>query len=145
MRIYELEKGQAFRILIIIGNQNMEFESEVLETVPLKHMILAKPVIKNDKILTFNGKGISANVVLPGKKDTKPLVFRNAVFSTVKAADGKLRYAIVSNAEAVEFNRRDSFRCSIDVPSVAKIGLDKETHNIILRDVSVNGFSFCFF
>ncbi len=144
MRIYELEKGQAFKILIIIGNQNMEFESEVLDVVPTKHMILAKPVIKNDKILTFNGKGISANVVLSGKKDTKPLIFRNSAFSTVKGTDGQLCYAVVSNAEAVEFNRRDSFRCSVDVPSVAKIGLDKETNNIILRDVSVNGFSFCF-
>ncbi|MBE5856989.1 MAG: hypothetical protein E7296_05385 [Lachnospiraceae bacterium] len=143
MRIYDLEPGREITILIMIGNQTMEFESEVIGGVPQKSMIYAKPVIKNNKVLTFNGKGISANVVITGK-DTKPLIFRNAAFSTLKDKDGNLSYGIVSHGEGVEFNRRDSFRCPVDVPSVAQIGLEKKTYNIIIRDVSINGFSFCF-
>lgn len=143
MRIYDLEPGREITILILIGSQSMEFESEVIGGVPLKQMIYAKPVIKNNKVLTFSGKGISANVVITGK-DTKPLIFRNAAFSTMKGKDGKLCYGIVSHADAVEFNRRDSFRCPVDVPSVAQIGLERDTYNIIIRDVSINGFSFCF-
>ena len=143
MRITDLESGREIKILILIGSQSMEFDSKVIGTVPLKSMIYAEPVIKNDKVLTFNGKGISANVVITDK-NTKPLIFRNAIFNTLKYDNGKLCYGIVSHGEAVEFNRRDSFRCPVDVPSVAQIGLNKDTHNIIIRDVSINGFSFCF-
>lgn len=143
MRITDLEVGKEFKILIIIGNQTMEFESTVLQVIPKKHMIFAAPIIKNNKILTFNGKGISANVVITSQ-DTKPLIFRNAIFSTLKNEDGSFIYGIESNGEAVEFNRRDSFRCPVDIPAVVKVGLEKQTYNITIRDVSINGFSFCF-
>jgi len=143
MVINDLEPGREFKILILIGNQSMEFDSKVIGGVPKKHMIYAEPVIKDNKVLTFNGKGISANVVVT-EKDMKPLIFRNATFSTLKYDDGRLCYGIVAPGLAVEFNRRDSFRCPVDIPSVAQIGLEKDTYNVIIRDISINGFSFCF-
>jgi len=143
MRITDLVEEQEFKILILIGNQTMEFESKVIKPLPKKHVIYATPVIKNGKVVSLNGKGVSTNIIV-SFPDSKPLIFRNAVIVTMKRDDGTYYYSIVANGEGVEFNRRDSFRCPVDVPGILKIGAEKETYDVIIRDVSINGFSFCF-
>ena len=51
MRIEELEANQAIKLLVNAGGQQLEFPSTVLEAFPRKHLILAAPIMKNDKIV----------------------------------------------------------------------------------------------
>ncbi|MBQ9134555.1 MAG: hypothetical protein IJX66_00510, partial [Lachnospiraceae bacterium] len=64
MRIEELAPSQAITLLIHAGNQQLEFPSTVLESFPRKRMILTSPVMKNDKIISFSGKGIITHVIV---------------------------------------------------------------------------------
>lgn len=143
MKLYELSEGQKFQIVISLNDQKMEFDSEVVNCVPRKHLIYATPIIKNDRILSFNAPGLSADVVV-SSDEAKPLLFRNVSISTLKDSGGTFYYGIASAGDGVVFNRRNVFRCFIDIPAVLNLGTGHKTRDIIVRDVSINGFSFCF-
>lgn len=143
MKISDLSVGQAITILVIIGEQKLEFPSSVVQTNPRKKLAYLSPAMKDGKILNFNGNGIltSLLVQLP---DSKPLVFRNVTLNTMKKDDGTFCYGMQCLSEGVELNRRGSFRCQIDINTILRIGRDRTTYDIILRDVSTTGFSFAF-
>lgn len=143
MKISDLSVGQELKILVSIGEQQLEFPSSVEQTNPKKKLAYLAPAMKNGKILNFNGKGIltSLLVQLP---DSKPLVFRNVTLNTIKKGDGTFCYGMECLSEGLELNRRGAFRCSIDLRTVLRVGLNRTTFDVILRDVSTTGFSFVF-
>lgn len=143
MKVSDLSVGQAITILVIIGEQRLEFSSSVEQTNPKKKLAYLSPAMKDGKILNFNGKGIltSLLVQLP---DSKPLVFRNVTLNTMKKDDGTFCYGMQCLSEGLELNRRGSFRCQIDISTLLRISLARTTYDIILRDVSTSGFSFAF-
>lgn len=143
MKVSDLAVGQEIKILVMIGEQKLEFPSSIEMTNPKKKLAYLSPAMKDGKILNFKGKGIltSLLVQLP---DSKPLIFRNVTLNTMKKEDGTFCYGMQCLSEGLEVNRRGAFRCSIDIRTVMRIGLDRTTYDIILRDISVTGFSFLF-
>lgn len=143
MKMSDLEVQQPVTILILAGEQKMEFPSSIIMTNPKKHTAYLSPIMKEGKILNFNGKGISTNILVQ-LPDSKPLVFREVTLNTMKKEDGTFCYGMQSNTEGVEVNRRESFRCPVDISSVLRIGFNRTSYDIILRDVSLTGFAFIF-
>ena len=141
MRIEELEANQAIKILVNAGNQQLEFSSTVLEAFPRKHLILASPIMRNDKIVAFSGKGIQTHVVV-FFPDQKPIVFQNATIQTTRDRDDQLCYMITCLLDSKEFNRRGAFRCYIGIDTHVRIGSHKGALEAIIKDVSSTGFAF---
>lgn len=143
MKLSELSIDQPITILVTIGDQKMEFPSAIESTNPRKKISYLAPIMREGKILNFNGKGILTSILVQ-LPESKPLVYHNVMLNTLKKDDGTFCYGIQSNEEGVEINRRGAFRCSIGIQTVLRIGLDRTTYDVTIRDVSLTGFSFVF-
>lgn len=143
MKLSEFSEGQDLLIMVLFGDQQIDFNSTIEEINPKKHFIYIAPIIKNNKLVTFNAKGVHVNLLIH-LPDSKPLLFRNIILLPIKRSNDTYCYRIHSNIDGIEFNRRGAFRCPIDLNTVLKIGTGQTTYDIILRDVSATGFSFVF-
>lgn len=143
MKITDLSTGQSITIFVIIAGQQLEFESVIESVNAKKHTVYTTPVMKNDKVISFKGPGVQTHILVQ-LPDTKPLIFRNAIIATMKKEDGDFCYGVTASGPAVEFNRRNSYRCSIDIPCILKFGVGHATFDVFIRDVSLTGFSFVF-
>lgn len=143
MKLSDFSIDQALTIIVMIGEQKMEFPSSIQATNQRKKLAFLAPIMKDGRILNFNGKGILTSVLIQ-PSDSKPIIFRNITLNTMKKDDGTFCYGVQCIDEGIEINRRGAFRCSIGVRSIMRIGLDKTTYDIIIRDVSLTGFSFVF-
>lgn len=141
MRIEELAPEQPITILVIAGEKTLEFPSSVLDTIPHKHMILAAPILKDDKIISFNGKGILVHLIATFS-DQKPHVFQNVTINSAKRDDNSFCYTITSPAESKEFNRRGAYRCYIGTPTRIRIGSGRTAIECTIKDISTTGFAF---
>ena len=70
------------------------------------------------------------------------LCARRGVGITTVQNNGKNVYKIVASGEGFEMNRRESFRLFLGLGAVVQIGSNKKAVNVILKDISENGFSF---
>ncbi len=143
MKLSELEIDQPVTILIIVGEQKMEFPSSIIFTNPKKYTTYLAPIMKEGKILNFNGKGIATHIIVQ-LPESKPIVFKDVILNTMKKDDGTFCYGMQSKDEGVEVNRRTSFRCPVGISTMLRVGLNRTSFDIILRDVSISGFSFVF-
>lgn len=143
MRLTDLSLGQAMIISVHVGEQQLEFESELELINAKKHIVYLAPIMKDNKLLTFTAKGILTDIIV-NLPDSKPYVFRNMILNAMKKEDGTFCYGVLDNAEGMALNRRGAFRCSIDCNAILRIGTMHKTYEIIIRDVSVTGFSFTF-
>lgn len=143
MKLSDLPIDQALTIIVMMGEQKMEFPSSIEATNPRKKLSFLAPIMKDGRILNFNGKGIQTSILVQ-LPDSKPMIFRNIILNTMKRDDGTFCYGVQCAEEGIEINRRGAFRCSIGVRSMMRIGLAKTTYDIIVRDVSLTGFSFVF-
>lgn len=143
MRLTDLSPGQAIIISVHAGEQQLEFESELELVNNKKHIVYLSPIMKKDKLLTFTAKGILTDIIV-NLPDSKPYIFRNMILNAMKKEDGTFCYGVLDNAEGMALNRRGAFRCSIDCNAVLRIGTMHKTYDIIIRDVSLTGFSFTF-
>mgnify|MGYP001024546132 FL=1 len=141
MHIEDLTPEQSITLLVTVGDQKLEFPSLVLDFIPRKHMILAAPVLKNDKIISFSGKGITVHLVV-SFSDKKPHIFYNVTIQTAKREDGTFCYMIASEEESKEFNRRGAFRCFVGINALIFVGTYKDGIRGNIKDVSTTGFSF---
>ncbi len=140
MRIEELEPEQHITLLVIAREQQLEFASTVLESIPRKHMIIAAPVFQDEKIISFNGKGILVHLIV-SFPDQKPHIFQNVTVYTAKKKDESLCYTITTIAESKEFNRRSAFRCFVGIDTHVRIGTNRTTIEATIKDVSATGFA----
>lgn len=140
MFIEELPSGQPITLMVIAHNQQLEFQSSVLECFPRKHMITATPVMKDGKIIAFNGKGILIHLIVYFA-DQKPIVFQNVTIQTARKDESSLCYIISTLAESKEFNRRGAFRCYIGIQTSIRCGTNRSTIPATIKDVSTTGFA----
>lgn len=141
MRIEELTPQQPITFLVIAGGQQLEFSSAVLDVLPRKHMIVAAPVLKDDKIVSFQGKGILVHLIV-SFQDQKPHIFQNVTIRTAKKDDQSFCYTITTIAESREFNRRGAYRCFVGIDSSIRVGTNRSAIEATIKDVSITGFSF---
>lgn len=141
MRIEELTVEQPITFLVAVGEQHMEFPSVVLDVLPRKRMIVAAPVLRDGKIISFHGNGILVNMVV-AFPDQKPHVFQNVTVHTAKNADDSLCYTVTSLAESKELNRRGAYRCYIGIETGIRVGNHRGAISVTIKDISATGFAF---
>ena len=141
MRIEELAPEQSITFLVITGGKQLEFPSTVLESLPRKHMILAMPIMKGDKIISLSSNSLIVHLIATFPEQ-KPMVFQNVTVQSVKREDDSLCYAITCAEESKELNRRGAFRCFLGIESHIRVGNNKAAIPVTLKDISVTGFSF---
>ena len=114
MQIDDLTAGLSLSFIIHLNNEELQFESRILEVYSRRHTLLAEGVFTDDKIISFRGKGLLVDllVTLP---DDKPQLFKNVTTNVVKRADGTLCYNVFSIAGSKTYNRRQSYRCYIGI------------------------------
>ena len=140
MFIEELTAGQEITLTANIGQEQLTFETTVLESLDRKHMILVAPVYKNDKVITFRAKGLIVNL-LASPPDSSPILFKNVTINLMKQSDNSLVYSVSSQAEGKANNRRESFRCHVGIATAVQCGSNRRAHDAIIKDVSASGFS----
>lgn len=141
MRIEELNPDQSITLYVIAGDQKLEFPSTVLETYPRKHLIVAAPILKNGKIVSFNGEGVQVHLVA-NFTDKRPHIFQNIKIMTSKNSDDSFCYVITCAGEGKEFNRRGAFRCFLGISTMVRVSSEKDALEAIIKDVSTTGFAF---
>ena len=134
--------------IIHLNNEELQFESRILEVYSRRHTLLAEGVFTDDKIISFRGKGLLVDllVTLP---DDKPQLFKNVTTNVVKRADGTLCYTVFSIAGSKTYNRRltsadhcgTSYRCYVGIETAIQCGLNRAAHDVIIKDISYNGFA----
>lgn len=140
MLIEELATGQSIKLQAKIGEEIVEFETTVQEALPRKHMILADIVRKNDKAVSFRGKGLIVDLHV-SPSDSAPLVFKNVQIDLRKKQDNSLCYSITTITEAKVLNRRQAFRCYVGVATTVQCGTNRAAFEAVIKDVSNIGFA----
>jgi len=142
MRILELTQGQDITIIASMGAQQMEFKTSIGEVAPISKVVLANPVYRDDKLITFRGKDLFTDVLVPAADGGTPQLFKNVTVTLVKKGDGSLWYNLFTIEESKSYNRRGAFRCSVGIESILQCKELKEPLDIIIKDISVTGFAF---
>lgn len=140
MRIEELKPGQELTLFVTVNDNSLLFTSKVQEVNPRRHMVFADAVFRDDKPVSFRGKGVILNV-LATVEDEKPHLFKNVGNTLLRRSDGTLCYSLTTIAESVAYNRRQNFRCYVGIETSLQIGSNRAAHEAIIRDVSSNGFA----
>ena len=141
MFIDELTEGQQITISAKVGTEVMKFETAIRGTISKRHIVLADPVLVDDKVVGFGGSAVTVNIecALP---DSPPLIFQDVrIILTKTKEDGNL-YAISSQNEGKSQNRRNNFRLFVGKRIVVQCGQNHSTYDAVLHDVSNSGFSF---
>mgnify|MGYP001207800790 CR=1 FL=1 len=60
MQIDDLTAGVSISFIIHLNNEELQFESRILEVYSRRHTLLAEGVFTDDKIISFRGKGCSS-------------------------------------------------------------------------------------
>lgn len=141
MLITDLTTETKIKIMAKIGDEIMEFDSVIDEVVPNKRIVLAAPVYKNDKLVTFRGKGLIVDILIT-PEDNSPQLFKNVTVNLMKKGDNTYWYNLVTQTPSKAQNRRGAFRCYVGVGSTIQIGTNRSTEEIVIKDVSTTGFSF---
>lgn len=141
MLITELTTGTNIKLIANIQTETMEFDTVIDEVIPNKKIVLAAPVYKEEKLVSFRGKGLIVDVLVT-PPDDKPQLFKNVTVNLMKKSDGSYWYNLFTNAASKAQNRRKAFRCYVGVASTVQIGSNHSTEDIVIKDVSITGFAF---
>lgn len=140
MRIEELQPDQKISLLVNANGTPMVFESKVQDVYAKKHFVLIDAVYYEEKALSFRGKSVVVNMLVHPENEP-PRLFKNVSSTLLKKNDGTFCYCIRTIAESVAYNRRDTFRCYVGLPSSIQCGPNNAAHEIIIRDISASGYS----
>lgn len=140
MQIDDLTPGLSISFIIHLNNEELQFESQILEVYSHRHTLLAEGVFADNKIIAFRGKGLVVDLIVTFPDD-KPKLFKNVTTTVVKRSDGTLCYTIYSIAGGKTYNRRQSYRCYVGIETAIQCGLNRAAHDAIIKDISYSGFS----
>ena len=76
MQIDDLTAGLSLSFIIHLNNEELQFESRILEVYSRRHTLLAEGVFTDDKIISFRGKGLVVDLIVTLPED-KPQLFKN--------------------------------------------------------------------
>lgn len=138
MRLNELQAGDNIIIQVNIVGQFADFPSVV--TKLQGNGIFAEAVRISGKVVSFSGENINPDLYYI-RQDKPPIVWKNVKCTTV-LSNNRTLYNIVAFSEGYESNRREAFRLFVGASGVAQLGINRKALEVILKDVSENGFSF---
>ena len=133
MLIKEVPKDAELTIEVSVAARKLEFKSQCIDTG--MNYLYARPIIIDGKRVSFEAS-VTLSVSLVYIREDK-----NPGISTV-TENGKSMYKITSSMEGYEMNRRQAYRLFLGLGAVAQIGINKKAVNVIIKDISENGFSF---
>ena len=139
MIIKEVPAEGNLTIEVSLKERKLEFHSQCVESGV--NYIYAQPIRIDGKILSFNSEGHLMVNLIYLREEKNPIVWKGVGITTVQN-NGKNVYKIVASGEGFEMNRRESFRLFLGLGAVVQIGSNKKAVNVILKDISENGFSF---
>ena len=139
MIIKEVPAEGNLTIEVSLKEIKLEFHSQCVESGV--NYIYAQPIRMDGKILSFNSEGHLMVNLIYLREEKNPIVWKGVGITTVQN-NGKNVYKIVASGEGFEMNRRESFRLFLGLGAVVQIGSNKKAVNVILKDISENGFSF---
>lgn len=140
MRIEEIKEGQKLTLLVNVNGEQLTFDTMVEQNIANKGMILVKTIYVDGKIVTFKGSNLTVDLLVTPENDS-PQIFKNVNISLVKKFDGSLSYSISSIASSKVYNRRNSFRCFVGIPTSVQKMLNTVPYDAVIKDVSVGGFA----
>ncbi|MBQ8823353.1 MAG: PilZ domain-containing protein [Lachnospiraceae bacterium] len=141
MLITDIQPGSKIVIIARTPGNQLEFKTTTGDIIADKNMILAELIKQDEKLLTFKGHNVITDIMLP-LENANPQVFVNVEINLIKKADGSIWYALRTIAGSKAFNRRASFRCTVGTPTTVQLGLNKQTYDGYMKDVSNTGFGF---
>ena len=138
MLLSQLVQNSNLILEININNKHLEFESVVFAKIG--DYILIEPVRVNGKVVNFEIGNVLIDMLLI-RSDKKPIIWKrvllkNTIYKT------KTYYKVVPTGDGFEINRRNAFRLYFEVKGVVQVGTNSVPMDIIVKDVSENGFSF---
>ncbi|MBQ7933332.1 MAG: PilZ domain-containing protein [Lachnospiraceae bacterium] len=140
MYLNELIEGEKITLQVLVNGETLTFDTMVNQVSPTKNLILVNVIYVDGKIVTFRGTNLTIDVVVAPISET-PQIFKNVTISLVKKFDGTLAYSISSIASSKNYNRRNSFRCYVGVPTSVQKKLNTVPYDAVIKDVSAGGFS----
>jgi len=140
MLISEIPVGAGLRLTVGIGLQTMEFSTKVAEVYD--DCIFAEPILQNSKMLGFGSKGLVLTMIITDADEGRAWQFSNIKVRNVKKHDGALFHEVSCKTEGKAINRRGAVRVWIGETGSASVGFSRESFDIIVKDVSVNGIAF---
>lgn len=140
MLLQEMPEDNKLIIELSMNGQKYEFPSQVIRKT--NQNVLIEPVRINGKVLSFNSSSGGVTVSIFMIRDGKPpMLWKGVAVNSVREEDGTF-YKITANGEGFEVNRRGAFRLFIGISGVAQLGTNRKAIDVIVKDVSENGFSF---
>lgn len=139
MLLQEMPVDNKIIIELSIKGQKFEFPSKVVSQE--NNSIFIEPIRINGKVLTFNAsESIAINIVMI-RENKSPMVWKGVGVACVHEKSGNF-YKITASGEGFEINRRGAFRLFVGISGVAQLGINRKAVDVIVKDVSENGFSF---
>ena len=138
MRLSQLVQNSNLVLEININNQHLEFESTVITKIG--DYILIEPVRVNGKVVNFEIGNVLVDMLLI-RRDKKPVAWKRVLLKNV-IYKNKTYYKVIPTGDGFEINRRNAFRLSVEVKGVVQVGTNSVPMDVILKDISQNGFSF---
>lgn len=139
MLLQEMPVDNKIIIELSIKGQKFEFPSKVVSQE--NNSIFIEPIRINGKVLTFNAsESIAINIVMI-RENKSPIVWKGVGVACVYEKSGSF-YKVSASGEGFEINRRGAFRLFVGISGVAQLGINKKAVDVIVKDVSENGFSF---
>lgn len=139
MLLQEMPADNKIIIELSIKGQKFEFPSKVVSQG--NNSIFIEPIRINGKVLTFNSsESVAVNIVMM-RENKSPMVWKGVGVACVHEKSGSF-YKITASGEGFEINRRGAFRLFVGISGVAQLGINRKAVDVIVKDVSENGFSF---
>ena len=139
MLLQEMPADNKIIIELSIKGQKFEFPSKVVSQG--NNSIFIEPIRINGKVLTFNSsESVAINIVMI-RENKSPMVWKGVGVACVHEKTGSF-YKITASGEGFEINRRGAFRLFVGISGVAQLGINRKAVDVIVKDVSENGFSF---
>lgn len=140
MLLQEMPEDNKLIIELSMNGQKYEFPSQVIRKI--NQNVLIEPVRINGKVLSFNSSsgGVTVSIFMI-RDDKPPMLWKGVAVNSVREEGGTF-YKITANGEGFEVNRRGAFRLFIGISGVAQLGTNRKAVDVIVKDVSENGFSF---
>lgn len=138
MKLNELAVGDNVILQVEINGQFAEFPTTVTDVK--SENVLLDVIRVNEKIVGFSSEHVVIDLINI-RPEKPPMVWKRVSCITV-SQQGKTQYQIAASGEGFESNRREAFRLFVGISGIAQVGLNKKALDVIVKDVSENGFSF---
>lgn len=148
MQLRELTKGEVVKIRVVLKQGESSFENyysaPILYTAEelgvTRDAIFIEPITHGDKVLNLSIKGINIDLSYT-TKDGMFMEWRGCCITKISYKD-QILHAVVATVPGQKVNRRGSYRVSIGEPGIAVVAPYKKGIDVMVKDISVKGFSF---